>query len=38
MRIIEGIENIDETLKNLCVAMGTFDGIHKGHQEVIVLY
>ena len=36
MRIIEGIENIDETFTNLCVAMGTFDGIHKGHQEVIL--
>ena len=35
MRIIEGIENINETFDNLCVALGTFDGIHQGHHEVI---
>lgn len=35
MKIIEGIEDISEEFNNLCVALGTFDGIHKGHKEVI---
>lgn len=35
MKVIYGIENIDEKFKNPCVALGTFDGIHLGHQKVI---
>ncbi|BDU50750.1 bifunctional riboflavin kinase/FAD synthetase [Haliovirga abyssi] len=35
MKVIYGIENIDEKFKNPCVALGTFDGIHLGHQSVI---
>lgn len=35
MKIIEGIENIDDQYENLCVALGTFDGVHPGHREVI---
>nr|MBP8016976.1 bifunctional riboflavin kinase/FMN adenylyltransferase [Candidatus Gracilibacteria bacterium] len=35
MKIIEGIENINELFNNLCIALGTFDGIHPGHKKVI---
>ncbi len=35
MKVIEGIENVDEDYKNPCVALGTFDGIHFGHKKVI---
>ena len=35
MKVIDGIENINEAFPNVCVALGTFYGIHKGHQAVI---
>lgn len=35
MKIIEGIENIDEEYSYPCIALGTFDGIHYGHKSVI---
>ena len=35
MKIINGIEEITEAYDNLCVAIGTFDGIHYGHRQVI---
>ncbi len=35
MKIIEGIENIDEEYINPCIALGTFDGVHFGHKKVI---
>lgn len=36
MKVIEGIENINQEFENLCIALGTFDGIHFGHKEVIL--
>lgn len=35
MKVINGIEDISESYSNLCVAIGTFDGIHYGHRQVI---
>jgi riboflavin kinase/FMN adenylyltransferase len=35
MKVINGIEEINESYENLCVAIGTFDGIHYGHRQVI---
>ncbi|MGM0508248.1 MAG: bifunctional riboflavin kinase/FAD synthetase [Fusobacteriota bacterium] len=35
MEVIEGIENINENYENVCLALGTFDGIHLGHKTVI---
>jgi len=36
MQIIKGFENIPPSYKDkLYVALGNFDGVHKGHQEVI---
>jgi riboflavin kinase/FMN adenylyltransferase len=35
MKVINGIEEISESYDNLCVAIGTFDGIHYGHRQVI---
>lgn len=35
MKVINGLENLLETHDNLALALGTFDGIHKGHQKLI---
>ena len=35
MKVIYGLETINEEYGNLCVALGTFDGVHLGHREVI---
>lgn len=35
MEVIYGLETITENYNNLCVALGTFDGVHLGHREVI---
>lgn len=35
MRVIENILEIKDSLKNTFVAVGTFDGVHYGHQQLI---
>ncbi len=35
MRIIRNILELEENLKNTYVAIGTFDGVHYGHQKLI---
>lgn len=35
MVVVNGIENLQEKYENLSLALGTFDGIHKGHQLLI---
>jgi len=35
MQVLRHFENVPEDLKNSVVAIGSFDGIHRGHQEVI---
>lgn len=35
MVVVNGLENLQEEYKNLSLALGTFDGIHKGHQFLI---
>lgn len=35
MVVVNGLENLQGTYENLSLALGTFDGIHKGHQFLI---
>ncbi len=35
MRIITDIKNFPDELANSCIALGNFDGVHLGHQEII---
>lgn len=35
MQVIKGIDNIKNLLVELSVALGNFDGVHLGHQEII---
>lgn len=35
MRVIENIFELEENLQNTYVAIGTFDGVHYGHQKLI---
>jgi riboflavin kinase/FMN adenylyltransferase len=35
MQALRHFENIPDELKRSVVAIGSFDGIHRGHQEVI---
>jgi len=35
MEFIEGISRLRRKLQNSVVALGTFDGVHRGHQQVI---
>lgn len=35
MKIINGLDQFINNYENVCLALGTFDGIHKGHQALI---
>ena len=35
MLVVNGLENLQGEYENLSLALGTFDGIHKGHQHLI---
>jgi riboflavin kinase/FMN adenylyltransferase len=35
MQIIESLENLPTGVKNCCLAIGNFDGVHLGHKEII---
>ncbi len=35
MEIINGIERFPQTGRPLCLALGNFDGVHRGHQVII---
>ena len=35
MQVLRHVENVPEALRRSVIAIGSFDGIHRGHQEVI---
>jgi len=35
MKVIQGLENLQKDFKNLVLTLGSFDGMHLGHQKVI---
>jgi riboflavin kinase/FMN adenylyltransferase len=35
VKIITSFSDIDKTAKQACVALGNFDGMHKGHQHIL---
>ena len=35
MKVLESFNNIENKLRNCVIALGTFDGVHLGHQAVI---
>ncbi len=35
MELINGIDRLPEKARNIFVALGNFDGVHRGHQEII---
>lgn len=35
MKIIDGLENIDDQLKAVSLTIGNFDGVHLGHQRLL---
>jgi riboflavin kinase/FMN adenylyltransferase len=32
---LDGLEKVPEALKGAMVAIGSFDGVHRGHQSVL---
>ena len=37
LRIVEGWRGLEPELKGSALALGAFDGVHRGHREVIAL-
>ncbi|HLE00176.1 MAG TPA: bifunctional riboflavin kinase/FAD synthetase [Bdellovibrionota bacterium] len=37
MQVIQGIENLDRSPPGVILTIGNFDGVHRGHQEIIRL-
>ena len=35
MQIIQGVENFKPTQKNVFLVLGNFDGVHRGHQQLV---